>query len=150
MEASRRVLTRPVVSVAALVAAGLLAGCSGSPSLPASPGTTQLTSSFTHSGVVSPDACKSNGGVRATPCRVVLSASNSTVAVSLRTPQGSKGSVVEHDNCGGASGIATISGSYQTWTVTAGSMAGSCKARFNYFNNNQLVGWAKIKIQNTI
>lgn len=95
-----------------------------------------------------PDHCKYSGGVRATPCRVQLSASKPTVTVTLRTPKGSKGSVVEHDSCGGASGIASISGSGTSWQVAAGAMQGACKARFSYFNNAQKVGWVRIKIQN--
>ena len=70
--------------------------------------------------------------------------------MTLRTPRGSKGSIVEHDTCGGASGIASIAGSADSWQVTAGAMQGDCKARFNYFNNAQKVGWVEIKIQNQV
>jgi hypothetical protein len=150
MATSQCLSVRPLLG--ALAAAAILAGCGGSAGQlnPQSlTGVTGATSS--HSPGIEPDACRSNGGVRATPCRVQLSASNpGPVSVTLRTPHGAKGSVVEHDTCG-TSGIATVTqGSGGTWNVTAGSTAGSCKARFNYFNNAQKVGWARIEIQNTI
>jgi len=147
-----RVLARPVVGAAIVVSAAFAAGCSGSPSVPAPQGAAQFQSRLAmRSSVVEPDACKTKGGVRADPCLVKLDASNpGPVTVTLKTPHGSKGSVVEHDNCGGASGIASISGSGQSWSVTAGSQAGACHAHFNYFNNNQRVGWVRITIKNSV
>jgi hypothetical protein len=136
----------------AVAVAIAFAGCSGSQSALNPALATQAGQALgARSPVGAPDTCKYQGGVRATPCRVQLSASNpGPIAVTLRTPHGSKGSVVEHDNCGGASGIATITGSGDSWSVTAGSTAGACKARFNYFNNAQRVGWVRINIQNSI
>lgn len=136
--------------VTAAGAAALLAGCGGSQSGFAPQALTQSNpAGVKAAAAIEPDAnCRSHGGVHATPCRVVVTASNPDVTVTLRTPKGSKGSVVEHDTCGGASGIASISGSGDSWQVSAGAMQGTCRAHFNYFNNAKKVGWVKIKIQN--
>jgi hypothetical protein len=135
-----------LVSLASVAA--ILAGCSSG-----SQNQVPLGSSATaQSLMVGADACLSKGGVRVTPCKVVLTASQpGPDTVTLKTPHGSKGSVVEHDTCGGASGKATITQqSTDTWEVTAGAEAGDCHAKFNYFNNNQRVGWAELKIENMI
>lgn len=140
--------TAPLCFGAAAALAFALAGCGGAQSQIPMQGSTQ--SALSRGGSIEPDACKSQGGVRAMPCRVQLTASNPSITVTLRTPQGSKGSIVEHDTCGGASGIASITGSGDTWQVTAGAVQGNCKARFNYFNNSQKAGWVQIKIQNQV
>lgn len=89
--------------------------------------------------------------MRVTPCRVEFTVSNEgPTSLSVRTPHGSKGEVVEHDSCGGASGIASFSGSGSSWSVTAGAKAGNCKARFNYSNNGKKVGFAVLKVDNDI
>jgi hypothetical protein len=110
-------------------AAAMLAGCSsGSQSqLP-------LGSSATvQSPMMGADSCTFKGGVRVSPCKVILTASQpGPDTVTLTTPHGSKGSVVEHDDCGG------------------GAEAGDCHAKFNYFNNGRRVGWAELKIENMI
>jgi len=105
-----------------------------------------------HNSAIEPDACLNNGGVRVAPCRILFNAGNpGPDTVYVRTPHGSKGSVLESDTCGGASGIATITqGSGNSWIVTAGPTTGRCKARFNYFNNNQKAGWATLRINNTL
>jgi hypothetical protein len=141
-----------IVKFGALVslvsAAAILAGCgSGSQNqLPLG------SSAAAQSRIVSPDACLSKGGVRVTPCKIVLTASQpGPDTVTLKTPKGSKGSIVEHDTCGGASGKATITQqSTDTWEVTAGAEAGDCHAKFNYFNNDKRVGWAELEIENMI
>lgn len=149
MVSSQWFSVRPLTGIVTLaVAAALLAGCGSAQSGFAPQSVTQSSSAVTHASVIEPDSCKNSGGVRATPCRVQLTASNPVIDVSVKTPNGAKGTVVEHDSCGGASGIASITGSDNSWVVTAGAVKGHCKARFNYFNNNQKVGWARIKIQN--
>jgi hypothetical protein len=136
---------------AAIAAAAIVTGCGASQSQLNPQGSNQFSSAVATRSTVEPQACRYQGGVRATPCRVQLSASNpGPVTVTLRTPHGSKGSIVEHDSCGGASGVATITGSGDTWQVTAGSTAGACKARFNYFNNSQKDGWVRITIQSSV
>jgi hypothetical protein len=128
-------------------AAAVLGGCGGSQNqLPLG------SSAAGQSSMAGFDACLSKGGVRVTPCKVILTASQpGPDTVTLRTPKGSKGSVVEHDTCGGASGKATITQqTTDTWEVTAGAEAGNCHAKFNYFNNGQRVGWAVLLIENMI
>lgn len=138
-------------ALAIFVAAASMAGCTGSQGQfsPASPGVSTQTSS---SPAIEPlTSCRHDGGVRVTPCKVVFTASNpNPQTVTVTTPNGAKGQVVEHDSCAVA-GIATITnaGSGQ-WTVTAGSTTGNCRARFNYFNNGRKVGWAVLRVQNMI
>jgi len=142
---------RLVFTTATVVAALALTACGGTQSALSPALSTQSSQTVGARLPIGDDTCRTQGGVRATPCRVQLTASNpGPIAVTLRTPHGSKGSVVEHDNCGGASGIATITGSGSSWSVNAGATIGSCKARFNYFNNAQKVGWARITIQNQV
>ncbi|HYL27232.1 MAG TPA: hypothetical protein VEW74_05310 [Candidatus Nitrosotalea sp.] len=151
MVTTPRFFMRSLFWVTAAAAAAALAACAGS-----QPGvnptfSTQTSQAQNVRTPIGDDTCRSQGGVRATPCRVQLTTSNpGPIAVTLRTPHGAKGSLVEHDNCGGAAGIAVITGSGNSWSVTAGAKSGSCKARFNYFNNGQKVGWARIKIQNQV
>lgn len=139
-------------AAAAFTAAALLAGCGGAQSQITPQGATQFN------GVAhSPGAAAEKGGcpphkgaVRVTPCTVDLSSSNpGPITLSVRTPHGSKGSLKEHDVCG-TKGIATISGSGDTWTVTAGPNAGTCLANFAYFNNGHKVQYGRSRITNTI
>jgi hypothetical protein len=141
-----------MVKLGALVslafAAAIMAGCSSG-----SQNQLPLGSSATvQSPMMSADSCTFKGGVRVNPCKVVLTASQpGPDTVTLTTPHGSKGSIDEHDNCGGASGHATVTQqTTDTWVVTAGALAGDCHAKFNYFNNGRRVGWAELKIENMI
>jgi hypothetical protein len=139
-------------AITATGAAAALAACSGSQTSLSSTPATQTGAGVASHQPIQPDACRNNGGVRVTPCKIVFTASTpGPVTVDVQTPSGTKDTIVEHDNCGGASGIATITqGSGDQWIVTAGATSGRCKARFNYFNNNQLVGWAVLRINNTL
>ena len=137
---------RTAVGAASSIAlAAVLAACGGPQTAltpPGTPGTAQVKTAA--------QTCITKGGVTATPCSIQLDASNpGPVSVSVATPHGSKGVIKEHDLCGDL-GIATISGSGDSWTVTAGSSAGKCRATFAYFNNGQKVGYARIVITNSI
>lgn len=150
MSTSRSVLKSSLGAVALLTATLIASGCAGSQNVsPAAPATSAQSM---QTSMLGPDACRHEGGVRVTPCKVVFTASNpGPDTVTLKTPNGEKGTVTEHDNCGGASGIATVTqGTGDTWTVTAGATAGTCRARFNYFNNGQKVGFAVLTIVNQI
>lgn len=154
MSTSRIISARHLVGVFA--AAACLAGCSGSPSAFSPVGTGTTNNAAVRSAPAAPEAnvvpapCPSHGSVRVTPCRVIFTASQKgPVSIGVRTPHGNKGSVVEHDNCGGPSGIAVISGSGSSWSVSAGTATGDCHVRFNYFNNNQLIGWAVLRVRNS-
>ncbi len=151
MPISRSVLQRSLLGAIALaVSMAVMAGCTGSQNQ-LSPAAPQTSAQSTQDSLITPDSCRHVGGVRVTPCKVEFTASNpGPDTVTLKTPNGSKGSVVEHDSCA-ASGIATVTqASDNTWTVTAGATAGTCRARFNYFNNGQKVGFAVLTVVNDL
>lgn len=155
MYTSRCVSMRPLLGALSIIAAaGMLAACGGPQTSLNPQGPTQSNSAANGRSlsVIEPDVCQNSGGVRVAPCRIRFSAGNpGPDTVNVRTPGGSKGMVTEIDQCGGASGKATITqGTGNSWIVTAGPTAGRCKARFNYFNNNQKVGWAILRINNTL
>ncbi|HLY03155.1 MAG TPA: hypothetical protein VKR56_11760 [Candidatus Cybelea sp.] len=146
------------VGFAAAVAAALLAGCGGSQALGPAPAG-GASSSISHSPIVSPDVkggkggCKAHGGVRVSPCTVDFTASSTGPdTVVTRAPENKKGVLTESDNCGGASGIATVTqGSGDDWTVTAGASTGSCTATFAYTNKHgKQIGYADLSITNSI
>jgi hypothetical protein len=151
---SRCLSARPLLgALTAVAASAMLAACGGSQAQLNPQGPAQVNAeTVAHPLAVEPDVCLTNGGVRVAPCRIHFTVAHpGPDSVSVRTPQGKKGSLLESDQCGGASGIATIvQGSGNTWTVTAGPTTGHCKARFNYFNNNQKVGWATLRINNSL
>ena len=72
--------------------------------------------------------------------------------VTVRTPIDKKGKLQESDNCGGASGIATLApGTGKQWTVTAGPTTGSCTASFIYLSKRgKTLGYADLSITNNI
>ena len=142
----KSILARSLPAIA--VVAALLAGCSGSQGVnPATSSGGSLLSPSVKGG------CQAHGGVRVTPCSVTFTASSSGPdTVSVRTPKTKKGTLSESDNCGGPSGIATVTqGSGDDWTVTAGSSTGSCTATFTFDNKRgKQIGWADISITNDI
>ncbi|MBV9718834.1 MAG: hypothetical protein JOZ77_05920 [Candidatus Eremiobacteraeota bacterium] len=73
--------------------------------------------------------------------------------VTVSTPHKKKGTLTESDNCGGPSGIATVTqGSGNTWIVTAGTTAGSCTATFDYTSgkHGKVIGSAQLSITNQL
>jgi hypothetical protein len=97
--------------------------------------------------------CTAHGGVRVTPCTIDFSASNpGPDTVTVRIPKDKKGTLSEGDNCGGASGVATVTqGSGNDWVVTVGSSTGSCTAVFTYANkHDKAIGYADLNITNSI
>ena len=141
--------------LAAAVAAAMLAGCGGSQALGPAPAQ-GISSQISHSPVLTPDVkghCPAHGGVRVTPCSVDFTASSTGPdTVTVRTPKDKKGTLSEYDNCGGASGIATVTqGSGDDWTVSAGATTGSCTAVFDYKNKHgKVIGYADLSITNSI
>jgi hypothetical protein len=141
---------------AAIAAAALFAGCGGSQVSPQGP--VQANSSLAiHSPVDLPQVkghCPAHGGVRVTPCTADLTVSSpGPDTVVVRVPKDKKGTLSEYDNCGGASGIATVTqGSGNTWIVTAGATTGSCTAEFDYlsFKHDKKIGWAQLSITNSV
>jgi hypothetical protein len=134
-------------SFAAAVAVALIAGCGGSSS-PMTP----LGSAMQQSPAVK-GHCTPHGGVHVNPCTVTFNASNpGPDTVTVRTPVDKKGKLQESDNCGGASGIATLApATGKQWTVTAGSTAGSCTATFSYLSKRgKTLGYADLSITNSL
>lgn len=132
-------------AASSIAVAAVLAACGGSQTALTPAGASAMAQVKTAA-----QTCITKGGVTATPCSIELNPSNpGPVSVSVSTPQGSKGVIKEHDLCGEL-GIATISGSGDSWTVTAGANAGKCRATIAYFNNKQKVGYARIVINNSI
>ena len=135
---------------AVAIAAALVAGCGGSQA--------QLTPAAGQS-LISPqvkDHCPAHGGVRATPCTVDFTASSSgPVTVNVRTPKNKKGTLSESDNCGGASGMASLTvnpSDPNQYVVAAGATTGYCTATFSYNGgkHGKLLGWANVNITNSI
>jgi hypothetical protein len=143
------------LGLAAALTVAMLAGCGGSQALGPAPAQ-GVSSQISHSPILSPDVkggCKAHGGVRVTPCTVDFTASSAGPdTVTVRTPKDKKGTLGEQDNCGGASGIATVTqGSGDDWTVTAGATTGSCTAVFSYTNKHgKVIGYADLSITNSI
>ncbi len=144
------VVGRPWFAAIALSsAAAVLAGCAGSQS-----GVTPQTSVQVpqQSRVpVLPDAkCSHQGKVKVKPCSVALSASNPSTTVTVKAPK--KDTVMEQDNCGGPTGVATVAQvEGNTWSVTAGSTSGSCTATFTSTNKkDKQNGSAPLSITNSV
>lgn len=142
--------------VTVIVAAALVSGCSGSQLNPQAP--TQATAAQSlHAPIGLPTVkgrCPAHGGVRVTPCSVDLSYSApGPDTVTVRTPLDKKGTLNESDDCGGPSGVATVTqGSGKDWIVTAGGTTGSCTATFKYLSlkKGKTLGHADLAITNSI
>jgi len=140
--------TRSILgALSAIAATAIIAGCAGSQVNPsaAQPGSAIAPMVKNH--------CSAHGGVRVDPCTITFDVSNyGPDSVTVRTPKGKKGTLSEKDDCGGASGVATVTqGTGKEWTVTAGSTAGSCTAEFDFTNRHgKVVGSALLSITNNL
>lgn len=134
-------------SFAAAAAVALIAGCSGASS-PMTPSGSTMQQSPAIKG-----HCPAHSGARVTPCSVTFNASNTGPdTVTVRTPLDKKATLEESDNCGGASGVATLTrGTGTQWTVTAGPTAGSCTASFIYVSKRgKTLAYADLSITNDL
>lgn len=137
--------------VGAVAAVSIISGCSGSSAVTPS-GATQLNPMLS---MTPAHSCRHHGTVRVDvdPCNVDLTPSNpGPITVTVNTRESKKGSFTESDNCGGASGIATVtSGTGDQWIVTAGATTGSCTAVFSFQNKRgKTVGTADLSITNSV
>ncbi len=144
-------------ALAAVSAAALLVGCTGSPL--GSQGPSQVTPAVvSHVPATIPDVknhCVAHGGVRVTPCTVDFTASSmGPDTVVVRTPQTKKGTLQEGDDCtSGSTVIATVAqGSGDSWIVTAGTATGTCTAEFDFLSakHDKKIGYALLSITNSI
>ena len=134
-------------ALSAIAAAAIVAGCAGSQVNPSAGQSGSGTAPMVK------NHCSAHGGVRVDPCTITFDVSNyGPDTVVVRIPKAKKGTLSEKDDCGGASGVATVAqGSGNDWTVTAGSTAGSCTAEFDFTNHHgKVVGWALLAIANNL
>lgn len=140
-------------AIAALAAGGLLAGCGGTSPMAPTAATQPNPAAHAPLAPAVKDHCPAHGGVRVTPCSITFDASSmGPDTVTVRAPKSKKGAVTEFDDCGGPSGVATVTqGTGNDWTVTAGSTAGSCTATFDFANHHgKVVGHADLAITNNL
>jgi len=134
-------------SLAALAVAGMLAGCAGGASAPQ---TSSNALPFVASQMQPTDApmtCKIDNGVSVKPCSIHLSASNPTQTVTTKGPKGGKFSY--NDTKCKQQGIATISGSGNSYLAIWGNKSGSCIAVFtDKDSSGRTIGTAKLSITN--
>ena len=137
-------------SLAAVAVAGMLAGCAGGASMPAA--STNALSSMasgapSSSASIQPAKCKSDHGVSVNPCSISLSLSNPDENVTTKGPKG--GTFSFNDKTCSKDGIATITGSGNTFNADWGSKSGSCTAVFTDKNSKGAkIGTAKLSITN--
>jgi hypothetical protein len=137
-------------SLAAVAVAGILAGCAGGASMPAT--STNALSAIalrapSSSASVQPAKCKSDHGVSVNPCSINLSLSNPDESVTTKGPKG--GTFSFNDKTCVKDDIATISGSGNNYNADWGSKSGSCTAIFTDKNSKgKKIGTAKLSITN--
>jgi hypothetical protein len=135
----------------AVAAASIISGCSGSSAVTPA-GATQVNPML---GMTPAHSCRHHGAVvvDVDPCSIDFTSSNAgPFNVTVNARESKKGTFTESDNCGGASGIATLApGSGDQWIVTAGATTGSCTAVFSFQNKRgKTVGTADLGITNSI
>lgn len=138
-------------ALAAAIAAALVAGCSGG----SQGSVTPMTGGQSLIAPQVKDHCPAHGGVRATPCTIDFTASSpGPVTVTIRTPKNKKGTLSESDNCGGASGIASVTANPSNadqYIVSAGAMTGYCTATVDFTSKRgKVLGYANVDITNSI
>jgi hypothetical protein len=146
-----RLLGRPIFgTILLLSAAATIAGCAGSQS-----GVTPQTSAQIPAQArnpLLPDAkCTHEGSVKVKPCSADFTTSNpGPTTVTVKAPKND--TVTESDNCGGATGVATVTqGEGDTWVVAAGATTGSCTATFSGTNKHDKGnGSAALAITNSV
>ena len=143
-------LRHPLVAgVALLSTAAILGGCAGSQS-GGVPQTSSQVPLQSRSPIVPNKNCTSQGHLKVSPCSVTLTVSNPSATVTTKTNK--HNTVSETDNCGGPTGVATVTqGTGNTWVVSAGATSGSCTATFTAKDKHGKVkGSADLSITNTV
>jgi hypothetical protein len=136
--------------LAALAVAGILAGCAGGASAPQSSSNALpfTTPPMRVTGGAPIDfACKIDHRVSVTPCSINLSISNPEQTVTTKGP--SRGTFTYNDKTCAQEGIATISGSGNTYVAVWGNKSGSCIAVFkDKTKAGKTIGRAALSITN--
>lgn len=121
--------------IALCLALPLLAGCAGGTA--SSPGGSLPAGSAALGGLLPQDnrGCQNDGGISVSPCFVKFTASNpGPVQVVVRQNSGGGGSrdrIRERDDCASGNIATIVRDSRGHYTVTAGSVTGSCNAQFD-------------------
>jgi hypothetical protein len=130
---------RFLLPISILVVAGALVGCGTS--LPSA------TSQAQPAGAPIADKCLSDKGVSVKPCSVELTAKKPSASVTAKGPKGGAFSV--NDPGCTTRGVATVSGSGNAYTISAGTKQGQCIATFvDYGQGSKRIGAAKLIILN--
>ena len=125
----------------------LLAGCAGNTASSQASGAIPFPQSQAPLGIT-PDKCGHQHGVSVRPCQVTLDTSKPTATVTAKGPSGTF--VVRDSRCKSRN-IATVAGVGSTYTVTAGTTAGSCVAKFvDKASNGHAIGTADLSITNKV
>lgn len=137
-------------SVAAIGLAGILAGCAGGAYAPQT-SSNPLPFGASHmqpAGVpIDFAACKIDHGVSVKPCSIHLSGSNPVETVTTKGPKGGKFRF--NDTKCKQKGIATISGSGNTYQAVWGNKSGSCTTVFtDKTKSGKKIGTAALSITN--
>lgn len=145
-------LGRPLVAgIALLTTAAILGGCSGSQS-GITPQTSAQVPLQARSPIMPDKNCTFQGHIKVTPCSVTLTVSAPSATVTVKTNK--HNSVSEADNCGGASGMATVTQNPSDpaqYIVAAGATVGSCSATFTATNRHgKTKGQATLSITNYV
>ena len=135
--------------IALLGVTAILGGCAGSQS-GVTPQTSTQVPLQSRSPIMPDKKCTSQGHIKVNPCSVTLTVSAPTATVAVKTNK--HNTVSEMDNCGGPTGVATVTqGTGDTWIVAAGATTGTCTATFTATNKHGKVkGSATLSITNTV
>lgn len=136
---------RALRTIAPLALAGLVAGCAGGGSAPATSGPSLLPAG----GITFDTKCSKDHGVYLTPCDVKLTVSNPDATVTAHGP--SSGTFSFNDKKCSKKGIATVEGAGSTYDVAAGATKGNCTAKFtDKDGNGKTIGTAVLRITNKV
>lgn len=138
----------PIFTTFALSAVCMLAGCSGSPGSQLPSGTSPVQVQGNAVPILEMSKkCSASHGVSVHPCSVKLSLKSPTATVTTKGPK--SGSFTVSDTKCTDNGVATVSGSGNTYLVTAGANKGTCTAKFmDKKANGERIGTAKLSITN--
>jgi hypothetical protein len=142
------VFTRFIGMVITLALAGSLAGCAGA-GAPASNAVPVASSQLTARAPIADRRmkCPKDNGVSARPCKVTLTASETSAMVKTEGPKG--GIFVVRDAHCASKDIVTVMGSGHKWTITAGTSGGLCAVSFIEKDiNGKKIGAATVGVDN--
>jgi hypothetical protein len=97
---------------------------------------------------ITPDKCGHQKGASVRPCKVTLTSSDPEAAVTTKGP-GSGTFIVRDTRCSSRN-IATVTGSGDSYTVTAGAIKGGCIAKFIFKQRKTPIGTAQLSITNDV